>query len=125
MLCLTYIYWHIEQQELTEKRQKAFTAAADQTKSHVALRLSRYALVLNGVKGFYESSHLFKQNEYQSYIEALQLQQHLPGLQLVGLVTYVSHDKRAQHYAAMQHSASVTTTASSPAVSALLTHLSR
>jgi len=102
MLCLTYIYWHIEQQELAEKRLKVFAAAADQFKTNIGLRLSRYEIILRGVKGFYESSRLVRKNEYKNYVDVLQLDHNLSGLQHVGLVNYVSHDKLRQHYASMQ-----------------------
>jgi diguanylate cyclase (GGDEF)-like protein/PAS domain S-box-containing protein len=102
MLLLTYVYWHIEQQELTAKRQQVFAASADQIKAIIELRLSRYELMLRGVKGFYESSQLVRPREFHSYIEALQLAQNLPGLQRVALAIYVPKAKQAQHLADMR-----------------------
>jgi diguanylate cyclase (GGDEF)-like protein/PAS domain S-box-containing protein len=102
MLCLTYVYWHVEQQELAAKRQQVFADVSDQIKNIITLRLTRYELTLRGVKGFYESSHLIRQREYQTYIEALHLAHNLPGLQHVALAIYVPKDKVQQHLAEMR-----------------------
>lgn len=101
MLGLTFAYWYKEQQESTEKRQQAFTESADQIMSIINLRLTRFELMLRGVKGFFESSGFVLQNEYRNYINALDLQQTMPGLQGVAIALYVPEENKLRHFAEM------------------------
>lgn len=99
MLGVTFAYWYKEQKESTEKRQQAFTESADQIVSIINLRLTRFELMLRGVKGFFESSGFVHQNEYRRYINALDLQQTVPGLQGVAIALYVPHEIKEHHIA--------------------------
>lgn len=99
MLCLTYVSWHMEQREESEKREKVFATAADHIKISIEQRLARHEITLRGVKGFYESPLLVTQRDYQNYIKGLKLGQ--PGLNVIAVAAYVPHAKQAQHLADM------------------------
>ncbi|HOY71210.1 MAG TPA: diguanylate cyclase [Methylotenera sp.] len=102
MLCLTFAYWYKEFNASTEKRQQVFSASCDQTASIIHQRLSRYELMLRGVKGFYESSGFVTRAEYRDYVEALELRETIPGLLGVGVALHVPHEDKDRHLIEMQ-----------------------
>jgi diguanylate cyclase (GGDEF)-like protein/PAS domain S-box-containing protein len=89
MMCLTTAYWYKEQSQARNKRLQVFNESSDQIQNKLYLRLSRYELVLRGVKGFYESSDFVTKAEYHDYISALRISKTSPGFQAVGIAIHV------------------------------------
>jgi len=96
MMCLTTAYWYKEQQQATNIRLQVFNEAANQIQNKLYLRLSRYELMLRGVKGFYEGSDFVTKAEYHDYIKALRASETSPGSQAVGIAVHVPHEKWSQ-----------------------------
>jgi diguanylate cyclase (GGDEF)-like protein/PAS domain S-box-containing protein len=99
---LTVAYWYKEHNQANDKRRQVFEESANQIVNKINLRLSRFELMLRGVKGFYESSSFVTKNEYNNYIDALQMSQNVPGFQAVALVLYVQHQKKSEFIEDMQ-----------------------
>lgn len=93
MMCLTIAYWYKEQTQANNIRRQVFDESANQIQNKLYLRLSRYELMLRGVKGFYESSDFVTKAEYHDYIKALKVQETSPGSQAVGIAIHVPHEK--------------------------------
>jgi CHASE1-domain containing sensor protein len=96
MMCLTIAYWYKEQAQANNIRRQVFDESADQIQNKLYLRLSRYELMLRGVKGFYESSDFVTKAEYHDYIKALKVPETSPGFQAVGIAIHVPHEKWPQ-----------------------------
>ena len=99
---LTAAYWYKEHNQSDDKRRQVFEESANQIVNKINLRLSRFELMLRGVKGFYESSKFVSKVEFGDYIDALQMQQTVPGFQAVALALYVQHQKKSEFIDDMQ-----------------------
>jgi diguanylate cyclase (GGDEF)-like protein/PAS domain S-box-containing protein len=96
MMCLTIAYWYKEQAQANNIRRQVFDESADQIQNKLYLRLSRYELMLRGIKGFFESSDFITKAEYHDYIKALRLSDTSPGFQAVGIAIHVPQEKWPQ-----------------------------
>jgi PAS domain S-box-containing protein len=96
MMCLTIAYWYKEQTQANNIRRQVFDESANQIQNKLYLRLSRYELMLRGIKGFFESSDLVTKAEYHDYIEALRMSETSPGSQAVGIAIHVPQEKWPQ-----------------------------
>jgi len=102
MMCLTTAYWYKEQSQASNKRRQVFNESSNQIQNKLYLRLSRYELVLRGVKGFYESSDFVTKAEFHDYISALRISETSPGFQAVGIAIHVPQEKWTQFIADMK-----------------------
>ena len=102
MMGLTVAYWYKEQHQASETRRQVFNESANQIQNRIYLRLSRYELLLRGIKGFYESSDFVTKNEYHDYVKALKIPEISPGFQAIGVAIHVRHDKLALYIKNMQ-----------------------
>ena len=103
MVSLTAAYWYNTQKQSKEKHQQFFNESANQAVNTISLRLSRFELMLRGVKGFYEGSKLVTKLEFREYIHALELKQTLPGFQAVAVVLHVPHQYKAEYNSDMKN----------------------
>ncbi|HQS43115.1 MAG: hypothetical protein B7Y16_02315 [Methylotenera sp. 24-45-7] len=97
MMGLTAAYWYKEHNQSNDKRHQVFNESANQVLNKIHLRLSRFELLLRGIKGFYESSDFVSRSEYSDYIDALEMSQTVPGFQAVAVVLHVPAEKKAQY----------------------------
>lgn len=102
IMSLTVAYWYKEYYQANDIRYRVFNEAANQIQNKLYLRLSRFELVLRGVKGFYEGSAFVSIAEFSNYINALTLSQTVPGFQGVAVALHVPHEKKAQYIAEMK-----------------------
>lgn len=102
MLGLSYLYWQAEETNTRTKRLQNFEVAADQIAYNLKDRMATYEVVLRGVKGYFEGSERIDREEFQAYVEALQLQETRPGLQGVSLILQLSEPQLELHVADMQ-----------------------
>lgn len=101
-LGLTFAYWQSGKNEAALKRQRAFDAAAELTTQKIKRRLDSYAVLLRGVKGYFDSTGQLGRDGFHAYVEALQLEQNKPGLQGVALAVPVTQAQKTQHEAGMR-----------------------
>jgi diguanylate cyclase (GGDEF)-like protein/PAS domain S-box-containing protein len=102
MICLTIAYWYKEHDEASSIRSKVFDETSSQIQNSVYLRLSRYELMLRGIKAFYESSSFVNKTEYHNYIKVLNLSDYSPGFQAVAVAIHVPNEKSTQYIADMR-----------------------
>ena len=101
-LGLAALYWHSEERNSQAKRTRNFEVAADQIAYNLADRMATYQVVLRGVKGYFEGSERIDREEFQAYVQALQLQETRPGLQGVSFIEQVPASALASHVAGMR-----------------------
>lgn len=102
MMGLTVAYWYKEHNQSSRIRRQVFDESANQIINKLNLRLSRYELMLRGVKGFYESSGFVTGAEYSHYVNSLVMSQTVPGFQAVAVVIDLPHVDKSQFIADMQ-----------------------
>ncbi len=86
LLGLTLAYWYAETQAERSRRQQAFTLAVDRIAFSIKGRIDTYQMVLRGVKGYYDGSEQIDPQEFHAYVDALDLQEALPGLQGIAYI---------------------------------------
>ena len=102
MLGLTLLYWNTEEKNTRAKRVQNFQVAADQIVYNLKDRLATYAVVLRGVKGYFEGSESIDRQEFRAYVNALQLLPSDSGLQSISLILQVSASALGEHIRDMQ-----------------------
>ncbi len=83
LLGLTWRHWVSETQTSLGRRQQAFTAAVDRNTYSIRDQMGTLAMMLRGVKGYYDGSESIDREEFHAYVAALSLEDTLPGLQAV------------------------------------------
>ena len=101
-LGLTALYWQSEERSAQAIRRQNFEVAADQVANNLRDRMTTYEVVLRGVKGYFEGSDRIDREEFQTYVDALQLQQTRPGLQGVSLILQLAEPQLDLHIADMR-----------------------
>ncbi|HEY0842850.1 bifunctional diguanylate cyclase/phosphodiesterase [Methylotenera sp.] len=96
------MYWYKEQNQASEIRQQVFDESANQVVSNIDLRITRFELMLRGVKGFYESSSFVKRAEYSHYVGALIMSETVPGFQAVAIVLDLPNKNSTQFITDME-----------------------
>jgi PAS domain S-box-containing protein len=92
--------WQAKQQDADSLRA-AFESAADMAIDNINDRFNVYAVVMRGVRGFFNSSVAISFNEFHTYVQALHLYEK-SGVQAIGLVMLVSNAEKARHIQAMR-----------------------
>ncbi|MDP1958950.1 MAG: CHASE domain-containing protein [Methylotenera sp.] len=119
-LTTTYVLWHQAQQQDTHLRN-TFEFASTQVTSNIISRINNYIVVMHGIQGFIHGSDHVTKSEFITYIQGLQLQEKLPGVQGVGLIKIVLHADKNKHIAEMRHQGnSVFKSTLMPSVNAML-----
>ena len=103
MLCLVYLYWHDQQRQAVDQQRSAFEMASSRIAYNLTDRMDAYELVLRGVKGYFDGSESIDRDEFQAYVDALQLEQKRPGLQGISLLLWVARVALPLHADAMRH----------------------
>ena len=88
-LALTGQLYSQAQHQNDHKLQAAFQSASDIATNNLSSRLDRYAMILRGLKGYYEGSEHISVTEFHHYAESLQLQSQ-SGLLGLGLIQWIS-----------------------------------
>jgi len=104
LLGATFLYWQAAERETAKNRIAALTSAQTQITAAVQARLSRIELVLQAAKGLYEGSDDVSREEFHSFAQALRLDQSLPGLQGLSVLSHVTSGDRRTHAEAMRAS---------------------
>jgi len=102
LLGVTYLYWANEERTGQERRVHTFNTAVDRVVSNLSDRMAAYEIVLRGVRGYFDGSESISHQEFQAYVDALQLPQTRPGLQGVALLMRVPQAQVAAHEARLR-----------------------
>ncbi|MDP3678308.1 MAG: CHASE domain-containing protein, partial [Methylotenera sp.] len=99
----TYVLWHQAQQQQAEHLRNTFEFASTQVTSNIISRVNNYIVIMRGIQGFIHGSDQVTKDEFKTYVQGLQLQEKLPGVQGVGLIKIVSHADKYKHITEMRH----------------------
>jgi diguanylate cyclase (GGDEF)-like protein/PAS domain S-box-containing protein len=98
-LGITATLWRHAERQHIEHLRLAFESSADMATQVISNRINNYSVVMRGVKGFFEGSDYISIEEFRTYVQALNVQAKLPGVQGIGLVTLVPHSDKVRHIA--------------------------
>ena len=89
LLGTALLYWQGQERQTAERVSQDFQRAADSAAYNLKDRLESYELILRGLKGLFDSSEDISREEFQTYIETLQLKDKKPGLQGASLIRWL------------------------------------
>jgi PAS domain S-box-containing protein len=103
-LSLTVAAWHFISADTERRAQERFEQVAAGIANRIGERMEAYELVLEGGSGLFEASASVSKGQWHDYVEALSLQQRLPGIQGLGFAQYFTADQLQAHEQAMRAS---------------------
>lgn len=96
-LIITLVVSNNIRQQIEDEAANAFNIAADQVTLRIEERLLSYALLLRGAAGLFYSSDQLTREEWRIYVDNLQLDKNLAGVQGIGFSEWVPADKLSAH----------------------------
>lgn len=102
LLLLTLATWRFFDVQLENRARDRFIHRAESTKLSLLLRLQAYEQVLEGASALFAASDTVTRQEWAQYINALQLEEKLPGIQGAGFTLMVPAAQRAAHEASIR-----------------------
>ncbi len=91
--------WGYAQQREADNLSAALESSADLAANNIRSRIDTYTVVMNGVKGFFQGSEFVSFQEFHEYVQALQVEKKLSGVQAISLVKLISAEEKAAHIA--------------------------
>jgi CHASE1-domain containing sensor protein len=101
-LLIAWLAWHAAAVTLILARQEYFEFRVREATTRIMQRMQAYQQVLLGVQGLYKASTSVERSEFKTYVEALDLADHYPGIQGVGFSLIVPAAQKNQHLAAIR-----------------------
>ncbi|MBS1143606.1 MAG: hypothetical protein H6R14_1012 [Proteobacteria bacterium] len=97
ILAITGMLYSIVRQSAEEQIYQRFLYRAEQERSALLFRLQAHAQVLRGAAAFFEASDDVRRDEWRSYVQNLQLDDTLPGIQATGFSLIIPPRDKAAH----------------------------
>ncbi|UGQ46877.1 CHASE domain-containing protein [Massilia endophytica] len=101
-LCATATVWHSARSDARRDAAADFDFRVRELVNNIALRMQAYQQVLYGAQGLFASSDYVDRQEFHTYLAGQQLNEHFPGIQGVGYMLLVPHDRMAEHVASLR-----------------------
>ena len=101
-LSLSLWAWNYAREAQQDAEQKRFAQNVNGINQAIAARFAAYQQVLRGGVGLFEASLHVTRDEWQRYVEQLQVDQHYPGLQGIGFAQKLELSQVAEHIAAVR-----------------------
>ncbi len=101
-LAITQQLWNNARHEAARELQAEFDFRVIDVSIRVKQRMEIYEQVLLGAQGLFAASKNVERDEFHAYINSLNLEQNLPGIQGVGFAPLVPAAQKDQHIAAMR-----------------------
>ncbi|MFA6971278.1 MAG: CHASE domain-containing protein [Gallionella sp.] len=86
-------------QSIEQDAVRRFAFACDQVTLKIQDRLSAYSLLLRGGTALFAASNTVDRHEWRAYVEMLQVERSLPGVQGIGFAQVIPADELASHIA--------------------------
>ncbi len=96
-LILSVFAWTTATNAIQREERLAFQGDANDITRPLIRRLDTYTEILHGVQGLFTASQNVGADEWQSYIDALQLQTRYPGIQTMSFARRVPHDQKEKY----------------------------
>ncbi len=101
-LIASWQLWRVTELHELQARQAKFELRAQRVAERIRQRMLDYEQLLYGARGFLTNQHGVNHRQFSGYIDALQLEQRLPGLQDVSYVPLVPARRMQQYIADMR-----------------------
>ncbi|MDP3266781.1 MAG: EAL domain-containing protein [Sulfuricurvum sp.] len=92
-LVVTVLVWSVSKNYYENRAKKLFEANVNDKLQHINRRLSMYEGVLHSGIAFFEGNTYVRREDWQHFIQALQLQKFYPGMQGVGFSLMLHRDE--------------------------------
>jgi signal transduction histidine kinase len=93
-LLLTAVAWYYARQNLEQQAEVRFDETVRATQAAIDRRVNTYLDSIFGARGFLYASESVERVEWENYVEGLESESRLKGLQLVGFARYVKPEAR-------------------------------
>lgn len=90
---LTIFSWHTVRENVQIRKQEYFDTLVANTEDGLRDRLDLYQQALWGGVGLFHASEFVTRDEWKLYVEALDIENKLPGLNGIGYIDYVQNDE--------------------------------
>lgn len=97
ILLLTFSAWYLAREAATHRVNDRFLYRAEKERDHILQRMAAHEQVLRGIGAFIESSEEVSRGEWHRYINQLELDKSLPGMQGLGFTLMISPAEKAAH----------------------------
>lgn len=101
-LALTWLVWDHERQAARQELKSHFDFALSEAVSRIDQRMTAYDQMLRGTQGLITATGKMDRQLFHDYVEALQIDANMSGLQVLGLIEQVPASRKAAHIAAMR-----------------------
>lgn len=101
-LLITWLAWHFAEGAASVARNDYFDFRVREATTRIVQRMQAYQQVLLGVQGLYNASLSVEREEFRTYVAALRLADHYPGIQGVGFSLIVPAAAKTRHVAAIR-----------------------
>ncbi len=94
--------WYVAHEMVTTRVNERFVYRAERERDNILARLQMYEQMLRSGAAFVESSEYISRDEWQGYVQHLELAKTLPGIQGLGLSLMIAAGDKTTHERAMQ-----------------------
>ncbi len=101
-LLLTFFVWQFVNKSIEITRTARFNQEISRINDAIINRSDLYINALRSGNGLFAASEEVSQEEWASFVNAIDLQQHFPGIQGFGFALYVPKDAKETHEAAIR-----------------------
>ncbi len=101
-LGLSLLLYFISHQALEQRQRNYFDFRVREAVSQIDNRMKAYQQVLRSVSGLFEGGRTVSREEFHNYLQHLNLGEHYPGIQGVGLALAITPQGLAAHTAAVR-----------------------
>ena len=101
-LAVTQQLWNKAQHEAARELQTDFDFRVTDISVRVKQRMEIYEQILLGAQGLFAASKSVERDEFRAYVNSLNLEQNLPGIQGMGFALIVPAAQKDQHIAAIR-----------------------
>lgn len=102
LLGLTLWFWHYQDAEIHSSAADRFAYRISKRQEAIEERMHSYEQVLYGASGLFKASDRVSRDEWAVFVESLQLDKWLPGIQGVGFALMIPKDQKTRHEAEMR-----------------------
>jgi signal transduction histidine kinase len=93
-LLLTTVAWYYARQTVEQQARVRFDETVRATQAAIDRRVNAYLDAIFGARGFFYASESVDRAEWEDYVQGLEPESRLQGLQIVGFVRYVKPEDR-------------------------------
>ncbi len=101
-ILITHTIWERETEKVRHELRNDFEVGVREVAQRIEQRMATYEQVLRGAQGLFVASEAVSQDDFQRYVNSLQLQTRYPGIQGIGVVRILSPNAIDSHVAGVR-----------------------